>query len=459
MKTMLPTTPFFSTPSTLCLSEANANLCVSIGPNTTVENPAPFQASRTKASWRSCSLSRKSLLKDFSECEAPAVFHADAHSVPEQSEAAQQNAEEWERAQKLDERPWDVQRENPSTGYVTLSRRGIPHDIYRCESAGVYRHYVSDPEAFHAILSQGMLREGWQSAWYVAGNARMIEKDVKGIFVTLPETRAELVGCANACGYVDFQLPKGTALFAVPWYLGAYVFVIPGALASGLIPNPACHVEAAPRAPLRVPIHVVDSSRSKKPIFLHSLPEFIADIGTRPLGEELEALSYQLFTWKELLRKSGFVAMPFIRPSQLLFHGRLHLLSVAYLAVLIAKNEGIRDLSMLRALWYAGVFHDVGRSNRYGACDDPDHALRSAESAAWMLSRHHVDREISELTTALIRDHTSDDEASLPPLSRIFKDADALDRYRFGPEGCEKTFLRTRAAWELASEIKSFYFW
>ena len=138
-------------------------------------------------------------------------------------------------------------------------------------------------------------------------------------------------------------------------------------------------------------------------------------------------------------------------------HARDHCARVLLFALKIAEKLVLAkgDREVLSA---AAVFHDCCRFN-----DDRDvgHGQRAADKyrsvagelgltfdeRVYFIMAYH-DRHDAEGETA-IREHFEGKADEVLLLYRIFKDADALDRFRFGPYELDERYLRIPASREL----------
>ncbi len=130
-------------------------------------------------------------------------------------------------------------------------------------------------------------------------------------------------------------------------------------------------------------------------------------------------------------------------------HTKAHCSRVLLFALVIAAQKGLgeREKSILGA---AAVYHD---SRRFDDGLDVGHGLRAAnyyksscgenglafEQACYDIMAWH-DRHDWEGYRAISEKNAS--EIDTITLYKIFKDADALDRYRFGPNNLDKRYLR-----------------
>ena len=140
-------------------------------------------------------------------------------------------------------------------------------------------------------------------------------------------------------------------------------------------------------------------------------------------------------------------------------HGLGHMKRVLFLNLILSYLENLNSKDM-NILINCSLFHDIGRINNHG---DAVHGTFSYEKAVKnnLLEDILMDED-SQITKLIITTHCMDD--SLIPsrindfkgiedkeralmLLKIFKDADGLDRIRFG--GLDVRYLRTKHAPEL----------
>ena len=148
--------------------------------------------------------------------------------------------------------------------------------------------------------------------------------------------------------------------------------------------------------------------------------------------------------------------------SESVCHTTEHVERVLLFALLLGLELEVSSED-LDALALCSVFHDtrrhdddldVGHGDRaaayyreYAAA----HNLNLDERVARIVARHDRQDRISE---EKFRKEGADDETLL--LYRIFKDADAIDRYRFGPKALNERYLRTSAARSLLPVLRPF---
>lgn len=148
--------------------------------------------------------------------------------------------------------------------------------------------------------------------------------------------------------------------------------------------------------------------------------------------------------------------------SESVCHTTEHVERVLLFALLLGRELEVPSED-LDALALCAVFHDTRRHD-----DDLDvgHGDRAAayyreyetergrtpdDRVARIIARHDRRDEVSE---EKFREEGADDETLL--LYRIFKDADAIDRCRFGPKALNERYLRTSAARSLLPVLRPF---
>lgn len=131
------------------------------------------------------------------------------------------------------------------------------------------------------------------------------------------------------------------------------------------------------------------------------------------------------------------------------------------LALLIGHKKGLSELEQ-DALGMAAIFHD---SRRMDDGIDRGHGKRAAEY--YKAYCRENDLPYDERTYYITYYHDQDDALGISEIEkspnvderglllyRIFKDADALDRFRLGPDGLDVKYLRTKEAHELVDFAK-----
>lgn len=144
-------------------------------------------------------------------------------------------------------------------------------------------------------------------------------------------------------------------------------------------------------------------------------------------------------------------------------HGHKHCERVLYFAMRLGDGiMGENDKDALTALAHAAIFHDSRRENDYG---DVGHGARGADyykefckmnpdiryypEAALMMRFHDLN---DNLGLAAIDKEFPLEKERMNKLYAIFKDADALDRWRLGNRGLDTRFLRTDEAKRIVDE-------
>jgi len=132
-------------------------------------------------------------------------------------------------------------------------------------------------------------------------------------------------------------------------------------------------------------------------------------------------------------------------------HTYNHSRRVLKFALMIGFAEGLTE-KQLHALGAACIFHDCGRIN---ALDDKEHGARGAE--IYNIYWHTHDIKYSNTTYLAIYYHNLSDYEGIEAFEKhrlandicvlkVLKDADALDRFRFGADNLDKRMLRTHSA-------------
>lgn len=134
-------------------------------------------------------------------------------------------------------------------------------------------------------------------------------------------------------------------------------------------------------------------------------------------------------------------------------HGKLHSLRVLLNALTLGRLKGLGQLD-LHLLAMASIYHDIGRTNN--EIDDL-HGLRSREIfeesdfgdndiIKFLIEYHCIDDNIA---LEALKNSTIENKVKAKKLFSILKDADALDRLRFGPRNLDFTYLRNKEATRL----------
>ena len=143
------------------------------------------------------------------------------------------------------------------------------------------------------------------------------------------------------------------------------------------------------------------------------------------------------------------------------WHTKIHCARVLLLALLIGHQKNLSKEER-NALAMAAVFHD---SRRLDDGIDKGHGGRAAEYYKGYCREH--DLPYDEQTYYITYYHDQDDSLGLSEIKKssslnertvllyqIFKDADALDRFRLGPAELDVKFLRTEEAHQLVDFAK-----
>ena len=148
--------------------------------------------------------------------------------------------------------------------------------------------------------------------------------------------------------------------------------------------------------------------------------------------------------------------------SESVCHTTEHVERVLLFALLLGRELEVPSED-LDALALCAVFHDTRRHDDdldVGHGDQAAAYYREYETergrtpddrVARIIARHDRRDEVSE---EKFREEGADDETLL--LYRIFKDADAIDRCRFGPKALNERYLRTSAARSLLPVLRPF---
>ena len=148
--------------------------------------------------------------------------------------------------------------------------------------------------------------------------------------------------------------------------------------------------------------------------------------------------------------------------SESVCHTTEHVERVLLFALLLGRELEVSS-DDLDALALCAVFHDtrrhdddldVGHGDRAAAYYQEyasAHGRNVDDRVERIIARHDRHDRISE---EKFRKEGADDETLL--LYRIFKDADAIDRFRFGPKALNERYLRTSAARNLLPLLRPF---
>ena len=129
-------------------------------------------------------------------------------------------------------------------------------------------------------------------------------------------------------------------------------------------------------------------------------------------------------------------------------HGKIHCLRVLLYSILIANYEGVTDLYDRDILFKASISHDMARDND---SEDLLHGEQSYQALVNALSMTE-DKDLEFLMKYhsrpdrqginALKSFPKDRQQNLKKLLFILKDADALDRVRFGIRALDMNFLR-----------------
>ncbi len=143
-------------------------------------------------------------------------------------------------------------------------------------------------------------------------------------------------------------------------------------------------------------------------------------------------------------------------------HTKDHCSRVLLFALIMAKMLGISEQEK-EILCHASVFHDSRRQDDWL---DVGHGRRAAEYYKEYCKENQL--KFCPWAYCIMAYHDRDDSFGLKAMEteitgreillyQIFKDADALDRFRFGPDGLDVKYLRTDAARELYDYVKEIW--
>lgn len=136
-------------------------------------------------------------------------------------------------------------------------------------------------------------------------------------------------------------------------------------------------------------------------------------------------------------------------------HAMGHCERVLFHALFMGDREmGGQDFEALEILAHAAMFHDTRRLDEY---QDTGHGARAAVYYEDFCRQHDSDITFHPEAACLMRYHDLDDKVGIEAIRKafpenhgrveklyaIFKDADALDRWRLGRWGLDEKYLRT----------------
>lgn len=137
-------------------------------------------------------------------------------------------------------------------------------------------------------------------------------------------------------------------------------------------------------------------------------------------------------------------------------HAAAHCERVLLYALIVGEEIFGDDVDSLEILAHASVFHDTRREDEYL---DTGHGARAAvyyerfcrdnegisfhPEAVYLMRYHDLDDSLGK---EAICERFPEDSGRVLKLYAVFKDADALDRWRLGRHGLDPRFLRTDKA-------------
>lgn len=159
--------------------------------------------------------------------------------------------------------------------------------------------------------------------------------------------------------------------------------------------------------------------------------------------------------WERFLHEQVDFSMP---DSSL--HAKEHTARVLLYALMLGATRYPRDGRTLEILAHAALFHDTRRKNEWY---DTGHGARASVHYKDFCQRNGL--KYHPESSTLIRFHDLDDERGKKAISNrfgenasyvsdlyaIFKDADALDRWRLGVNGLDSSYLRHDESRELVN--------
>lgn len=171
------------------------------------------------------------------------------------------------------------------------------------------------------------------------------------------------------------------------------------------------------------------------------------------LKTELEKLSpavrEKFLQWDNYMDRRVKFNMP-----DSLIHASAHCERVLLYALIMGEDIFGDDSDTPDILAHASIFHDTRREDEYL---DTGHGARAAvyyeqfcrdntditfhPEAVYLMRYHDLDDKVGK---EAIRKHFGADADRVLKLYAIFKDADALDRWRLGRHGLDPKFLRTQ---------------
>lgn len=181
---------------------------------------------------------------------------------------------------------------------------------------------------------------------------------------------------------------------------------------------------------------------------------FLANVLNEPICQPIKK-RYEL--WNNFMEENVEFWLP---DSE--WHTKAHSARVLLLALLIGYQKGL-GAEELEKLGVMAVFHD---SRRLDDGVDQGHGRRAAEYYKDYCREQNL--YFDDHVYHIIYYHDQDDTIGLAEIEKftaisergellyqIFKDADALDRFRLGPEALNEKFLRTKEAYKLVNFAKN----
>ncbi len=135
------------------------------------------------------------------------------------------------------------------------------------------------------------------------------------------------------------------------------------------------------------------------------------------------------------------------------WHGPDHCARVLLLAIILGHQKQLTEEDM-EVLCLASVFHDSRRQDDYA---DKGHGKRASEYYHHFCQKKNI--PVNRLASFIMHFHDLEDAIGLSEIARmqsgrerylklfqVFKDADALDRFRLSPDALDVSMLRTSEA-------------
>ncbi|MBD5354879.1 MAG: hypothetical protein HDR85_08270 [Bacteroides sp.] len=146
-------------------------------------------------------------------------------------------------------------------------------------------------------------------------------------------------------------------------------------------------------------------------------------------------------------------------------HAKSHCERVLFHALMMGAMEMGDDVEALEILAHASIFHDTRRQDEYL---DTGHGARAAVHYEDFCREHPDEIVFHPEAVYLMRYHDLDDSRGIKAIRKafpdrservgklyaIFKDADALDRWRLGRWGLDEKYLRTPSSHRLVGKAR-----